>query len=93
MASRTILSESAPANIHSGSSISELEKMVENCLVSGPLMSVGQIRMLLRVFDVCEECDGTGITESRGYYSDDVRQERCDACRGKGTVAVPEPVQ
>jgi DnaJ-class molecular chaperone len=86
MATRNILSESAPANIHSGTTIQNLEQMVEHCVTRGPLMTVAQIRQLLHVFDACEECEARGFIESRGYDSDSISQERCPECRGRGYI-------
>jgi len=72
-----------------GTTISDLDKMVERALTTGPLMSVAQIRILLRVEQACEACDARGFTESRGDFSEFISQDRCDVCRGKGYV-VPE---
>lgn len=78
--------------LHQGSTITDLDKMVERCLTTGPLMTVAQIRQLLRVEQACENCEATGIVESRGL-SPEVSQDRCPACKGRGYVMGAQAVQ
>lgn len=92
MASQTVSSQLSPAQTHQGNTISDLDKMVENCLTTGPLMTVAQIRILLHVEQACENCEATGVIESRGL-SPEVSQDRCPACKGKGYVAGDQAVQ
>ena len=90
MAARTLLSPPVPLNTLQGTTITELETLVEHTILHArPLLSVAEIRVLLHVWDACENCEATGTINARGYESDHVTQERCPDCKGKGYV-VPE---
>lgn len=75
MATQTLSPQLSSPQTHSGTTISDLDKMVENCLVTGPFMTLAQLRILLRVADACEECGATGSARN-GL--------RCAPCNGRG---------
>jgi hypothetical protein len=69
-----------------------LEALAERMILDArPLMTVGQIRILLHVWDACEACEATGKISTRGYDSELVTEERCDICKGRGYTNIPEP--
>jgi DnaJ-class molecular chaperone len=58
-----------------GTTIADLETLVEHCILrSRQPMTLGQIRTMLRVWDVCESCEATGRKNDL----------RCGSCQGTG---------
>lgn len=87
MATQTLSPRTPADHSFKGTTITELEQVVEHAILkTRPLMTVAQIRILLHVFDACENCSGEGTISVRGYDSEFVEQERCPECKGKGFI-------